>query len=33
MYYRIHTAGIFRASFKLCIGYKLREEMEGDKQG
>jgi hypothetical protein len=24
--------GIFRASFKFCIGDKLREKMEGDKR-
>jgi hypothetical protein len=24
--------GIFRASFKFCMGYKLREKMEGGKR-
>jgi hypothetical protein len=25
-------AGIFRASFKFCMGHKLREKMEGGKR-
>ncbi len=25
-------AGIFRASFKFCMGDKLRKKMEGDKR-
>ncbi len=26
------TGGIFRSSFKFCMGDKLREKMEGDKR-